>query len=1489
MSTGSWDDSANLVPDSPLTKDSENVFVKKPPARPPPPSRPPPPKFVSTVQHPTDSSDVKDSNESAAKSDSAQDSNEDTVKTDLLKSPSEHLPKGSHLKKPKGTKKLGFLHKRAKSPSKFHSKSPSKSPSQEILTHELSSEDSVDESVKQKSEHWQAFMQMQDRIKSNVLKTQTTLGKLSSGHISPTGQTSPEAKDSKASSWTRFDDDESQSLTVEEEKEHPEEHNFLDLMTCDDNGNEDSELSTLIILPKDLPHLKVTPDASPSQTPKPPVNSRRSSGGMEHEPFADILDFEKPLPTEIQKTSTPAEVDLLGLCSDPPVPNAEQSHSSVIVNEDLLGLGDLLSNSASPVQTQPAQDPNEWFFGSYQSSAQSSLCASPLSFDDTIPNQDQLVPDSTAVSDLAKSLVDDFLQWGVNQVSEEQQHQFLLKSKNPFHSDMMPSLDSDMENKNVSLDPFGSEAKDDQLDGIWGSMSGKNKTSDTSQKEQISKTDTNLSDPFGSNQADPFSTQPGDIFSTKHTDAFNSEQTDLLGGKQTDLLGGKQTDPFDNQQLDPFESKQADGFVSKQTDPFGSQPMSVTEHPNTNVNELDPFASQPNTNVNHVQENIADNKMDIFGTAVEMDPFASQSSTKMDQVDPFTSQSSAKMDQVDPFTSQSSAKMDQVDLFASQPSTKIDNMDPFASQPSTKMDQMDPFASQTSTKMDQMDPFASQTSTKMDQMDPFASQTSTKMDQMDLFESHAKPASEQTAANDVTFDKLAGTSAFEDMSAFGDKADVNVTAASGINPFMDSDSKQSEVNFTPMNDKSNFQQNMDFEDDGFFAKCAPVASADASSVWGTNTPGTASAANPFQDDAFTADTVVVASAQGGETDQLDAKPTNPFLTASFENIAAASQKPNPFLDDSTFGEASAAFGESIVPTSTGDTNLFGAETAHEETKMECGKTFDPFATIVDGEHPEDQLAKSLGPVSQDPNLNNSTYDNLNQTEEDKETEGFMLEIKSADTATSISGPVPALPPPPAKPTKSPQLPQRENPFDRDSPPEENFAKFQVIEEEIKNKEPREVLKSMSSETSTPEEPESLEPIEEFYPNYEGTGWRLMLRQPTKKKLAGNRFWKTVFVKLVKQNDGPVLKLYNDEKDNDAFQELPLQPCYSISDMALQQFDQYGKIHTVKIQYLFYRERVGIRSERITPSFVRKPKPTMILDHAPQVSELLKFGSLNEDNLRTFVYEVEDAFMKLEARREKTLTYTKDECQAEVWDEYFATVDKEGHVLTQKARVRVFFLAFVTGMPICELGMNDKRRKGREVVGRHDIIPVKTEDWIKIENPEFHCSVDLDEYAKTNTLKFQPLDACQFELLRFRVRPKVNRELPMQMRIQQILKDRHFEIRCDMLVTGYHANSKKHGQFPCEDIEIRFPVPDTWIYLFRYEKRFGYGSYKSQARKPGKIKGLERLTMMAQGVMTPTLMEASTGTAKYENLFKAVVWRISRLPERNQGVLSLLIL
>ncbi|XP_035232643.1 protein stoned-B-like [Stegodyphus dumicola] len=230
-------------------------------------------------------------------------------------------------------------------------------------------------------------------------------------------------------------------------------------------------------------------------------------------------------------------------------------------------------------------------------------------------------------------------------------------------------------------------------------------------------------------------------------------------------------------------------------------------------------------------------------------------------------------------------------------------------------------------------------------------------------------------------------------------------------------------------------------------------------------------------------------------------------------------------------------------------------------------------------------------------------------------------------------------------------------------------------------------------------------------------------------------------------------------------------CYSLSEIGAQQYDQYGKIFTVKLQYKFYRERVGVRPGQISKvaqgqvtSMGDVAKLGLPLQHSPQTSQLLKLGSQSYSDMKFFIQEVEDALFRMVVHRDRVLTYKTEEVQVIAQDEFYVEQSKTGHIDKQLARVRIFFLAFITGMPSVEVGLNDINRQGKEVVGRYDIIPVVTEEWIRLEDCEFHSCVIQDEFHKNRVIKFHPPDACLFELLRFRIRPPKNRELPLQVTI-----------------------------------------------------------------------------------------------------------------------------
>ncbi|CBW48340.1 Putative stoned B-like protein [Caenorhabditis elegans] len=410
-----------------------------------------------------------------------------------------------------------------------------------------------------------------------------------------------------------------------------------------------------------------------------------------------------------------------------------------------------------------------------------------------------------------------------------------------------------------------------------------------------------------------------------------------------------------------------------------------------------------------------------------------------------------------------------------------------------------------------------------------------------------------------------------------------------------------------------------------------------------------------------------------------------------------------------------------------------------------------------------------------------------------------------------------------------------------------------------------------------------QPLTDFIPKFDGDGWDLMVRHPIKKKsFMAERCWKPCYVRL----HGLTLYLYNDKKDAQPIQELLLQATYSLSDTTLQAYDVYGKIHTVKLQFVVYKEKVGIRPgqiSRLVDGHITKYG--LPLEHSAQCTVLLKFGSLNASHLQTFVTTVEDLLFKCKITRTAKPVYKQDEVQIHCYDEYSAFVDKEGILSDQKARVRLFCLAFLTGSPVLEVGLNDRRRQGKEIVRRKDILPMYTERWIRFEALEFHSIVNKPEFDKEQVIAFSPPDGCFFEIMRFRVRPPRNREKAMTVKSIMKIAGSKVEIRIEAMAAAQiqrTRGSDERRNIPCEDIAIRFPIPEAWIYLFREERHWGVGSIHSKKLRPGKVKNLKDRLLGAVQASEPNLIECAIGEAKYEHVYRSLVWRIPRLPEKHHA-------
>lgn len=67
-----------------------------------------------------------------------------------------------------------------------------------------------------------------------------------------------------------------------------------------------------------------------------------------------------------------------------------------------------------------------------------------------------------------------------------------------------------------------------------------------------------------------------------------------------------------------------------------------------------------------------------------------------------------------------------------------------------------------------------------------------------------------------------------------------------------------------------------------------------------------------------------------------------------------------------------------------------------------------------------------------------------------------------------------------------------------------------------------------------------------------------------------------------------------------------------------------------------------------------------VEHAPQVSQLLKLGSLSYEDLKEFSSCIEESLFRLQAHRDRALHYKMEEVQITAVDELFVEQDAEGN-------------------------------------------------------------------------------------------------------------------------------------------------------------------------------------------------------------------------------------
>nr|XP_021395862.1 stonin-1 [Lonchura striata domestica]XP_021395863.1 stonin-1 [Lonchura striata domestica] len=380
----------------------------------------------------------------------------------------------------------------------------------------------------------------------------------------------------------------------------------------------------------------------------------------------------------------------------------------------------------------------------------------------------------------------------------------------------------------------------------------------------------------------------------------------------------------------------------------------------------------------------------------------------------------------------------------------------------------------------------------------------------------------------------------------------------------------------------------------------------------------------------------------------------------------------------------------------------------------------------------------------------------------------------------------------------------------------------------------------------------------LFRNQKSDGWPFMLRIPEKKNMMSSRQWGPIYLSVLA---GGVLQMYYEKGLEKPFKEFQLQPQCKLSEPKLESYNVSGKIHTVKIECVSYTEK-------------RRYHPKVEVIHEPEVEQMLKLGTTDYNDFTDFLVTVEEELMKLPTVSRQKRNYEEQEMTLEIVDNFLGKVTKaEGKLVESAVITHVYCLCFVNGGAECFLTLNDLELQKRD---ERYFEKGQEKKWIDILDCHFHNCVKAQEFEQSRIIKFTPPDACRLELMRFRTHYN-GQDLPFSVKTAVVVQGAYIELQA-------FINMSSTAQIPtrlpsvkyCENVMIRFPVPTQWIKAL--------WTMNLQRQKSLKAKMNRRACLGAlHEVESDPVIQASVGTAKYESAYRAVVWKIDRLPDKNSSL------
>lgn len=206
-------------------------------------------------------------------------------------------------------------------------------------------------------------------------------------------------------------------------------------------------------------------------------------------------------------------------------------------------------------------------------------------------------------------------------------------------------------------------------------------------------------------------------------------------------------------------------------------------------------------------------------------------------------------------------------------------------------------------------------------------------------------------------------------------------------------------------------------------------------------------------------------------------------------------------------------------------------------------------------------------------------------------------------------------------------------------------------------------------------------------------------------------------------------------------------------------------------------------------------------------------------------------------RREGIRYRKNEVYIDLHETVSLLTSATGVVLRTEVLGKVMMKAFLTGMPECKFGLNDKLIMEKEGTGTTAVTKSgKKITAVEIDDCTFHRCVRLGKFDSERTITFIPPDG-EFELMRYRV---TQASQPFRL-IPSVKEESRTKLMLNLKIHADFADDRK-----ATSVVIKFPVPTS--------------------------------TASAH-------IDVSRGRARYEPGERAIVWRISSMPGRSEATMS----